>query len=235
VEDERAGVGSWRGERDNGGARNGEEMSGVRLAVLVSGGGTTLQNFIDKIKEGTLNAEVVCVVSSSAKAYALERARRNNIPSTTVRRSNFPDEVAFTKAIYKWIEQFKPDLITLAGFLKRIWVAPQWQNRIMNIHPALIPAFCGEGFYGMRVHKAVIDYGVKVSGCTVHFVDNEYDHGPIIIQKTVPVYADDTPEALQKRVFKKECEAYPEAINLYGSGRLKVVGRKVFVLPEGCA
>jgi len=226
----------WRGGRDNGGNGNGEgEMSRVSLAVLVSGGGTTLQNFIDKIKEGTLNAEITCVVSSSDKAYALERARKNSIPHTAIRRSNFSDEVAFSKAIYKWVGQFKPDLIALAGFLKRVWVAPQWQNRIMNIHPALIPAFCGEGFYGMRVHKAVIDYGVKVSGCTVHFVDNEYDHGPIIIQKTVPVYADDTPEALQKRVFEKECEAYPEAINLYGSGRLKVVGRKVFVLPEGCA
>ena len=208
-------------------------MSRVRLAVLVSGGGTTLQNFIDKIREGTLNAEVVCVVSSSSKAFALERARRNNIPHTVVRRKDFEDEVSFTKAIYGWIERFEPDLIALAGFLKRIWVAPEWENRIMNIHPALIPAFCGEGFYGMRVHKAVLEYGVKVSGCTVHFVDNIYDHGPIIIQKTVPVYPDDTPETLQRRVFEKECEAYPEAINLYAAGRLKVVGRIVHILPEG--
>jgi len=208
-------------------------MRKVRLAVLVSGGGTTLQNFIDKIKQGTLNAEIACVVSSSSRAYALERARSNGIPHTTIRRKDFTDEVEFTKAIYEWIEPFRPDLITLAGFLKRIWVAPEWQNRIMNIHPALIPAFCGEGFYGMRVHRAVLDYGVKVSGCTVHFVDNEYDHGPIIIQKVVPVFPDDTPEELQKRVFKKECEAYPEAINLYAAGRLKVEGRKVFILPEG--
>lgn len=207
-------------------------MRRVKLAVLISGGGTTLQNFIDRIKDGSLNAEITCVVSSSAKAYGIERAERAGIPYTVVRLKDFTDTESFSEAIYEYVESFKPDLIALAGFLKRITVPKRWQNRIMNIHPALIPAFCGSGYYGIRVHQAVIEYGVKVSGCTVHFVDEEYDHGPIIIQKTVPVYADDTPEALQKRVFERECEAYPEAINLFATGRIRVVGRTVYILPE---
>ena len=206
-------------------------MGRVKLAVLISGGGTTLQNFIDRIEDGTLNAEIVCVVSSSSKAYGIERAKKANIPFTVIRRKDFADTESFSNAIYEYVEGFEPDLITLAGFLKLITVPQKWRNRIMNIHPALIPSFCGDGFYGMRVHRAVLEYGVKVSGCTVHFVDEEYDHGPIIIQKVVPVYADDTPEVLQKRVFEKECEAYPEAINLFAAGRLKVVGRTVHILP----
>jgi formyltetrahydrofolate-dependent phosphoribosylglycinamide formyltransferase len=202
------------------------------MAVLVSGGGTTLQNFIDKIKERKLNAEIVCVVSSSSKAYALERARMNNIPSTVIRRSEFPDTDSFSKAIYDYVEKHNAELIALAGFLKLLTVPEKWRGRIMNIHPALLPAFGGEGFYGLKVHQAVLDYGVKVSGCTVHFVDERYDQGPIIIQKTVPVLDTDTPETLQKRVFEKECEAYPEAINLFAEGRLKLINRLVRILPK---
>jgi len=202
------------------------------MAVLVSGGGTTLQNFIDKIKERKLNAEIVCVVSSSSKAHALERARMNNIPSTVIRRSEFPDTDSFSKAIYDYVEKHNAELIALAGFLKLLTVPEKWRGRIMNIHPALLPAFGGEGFYGLKVHQAVLDYGVKVSGCTVHFVDERYDQGPIIIQKTVPVLDTDTPETLQKRVFEKECEAYPEAINLFAEGRLKLINRLVRILPK---
>jgi len=205
----------------------------VRLAVLVSGGGTTLQNFLDRIAEGSLRAKVVCVVSSSSRAYALERARAAEIPHAAIRRQDHPDTDSFSEAVYEYVERFSPDLIAMAGFLKLLRVPERWRNRVMNIHPALIPAFCGDGFYGMRVHRAVVDYGVKVTGCTVHFADDAYDRGPIIIQKTVPVRADDTPEDVRKRVFEKECEAYPEAINLYAAGRLKVVGRVVHVLDAG--
>ncbi|MCX7703090.1 MAG: phosphoribosylglycinamide formyltransferase [Planctomycetota bacterium] len=210
----------------------GKTVRKVRLAVLVSGSGTTLQNFIDRIKEGSLNAQIVCVVSSSSKAYALERARKNSIPATTIRRSDFPDTRSFSNAIYEYLEKFNPELIALAGFLKLLAVPERWRGRIMNIHPALLPSFGGEGFYGLRVHQEALAYGVKVSGCTVHFVDEKYDHGPIILQKAVPVYTTDTPETLQKRVFEKECEAYPEAINLFAAGRLKLSGRIVEILPE---
>ena len=123
------------------------------------------------------------------------------------------------------------ELAALAGFLKLIRIPERYEGRVMNIHPALIPAFCGQDMYGMRVHSAVVERGVKISGCTVHFADNVYDNGPIIVQKTVPVFHDDTPEDVRKRVFEKEKEAYPEAINLFAEGRLRIEGRKVVILP----
>ena len=204
-------------------------MKTVRLGVLISGSGTTLQNFIDCVKAGTLNAEIACVVSSSEKAYGLVRARENNIPSITISRKNYNTVEEFSKEIFSYLKSFSVDLVTLAGYLKLIRVPDRWLGKVLNIHPALVPSFCGEGWYGMKVHNAVIESGVKVTGCTVHFVDNIYDHGPIIIQKVVNVLDADTPEDVRKRVFEQEKIAYPEATNLFAAGRLKISGRRVYI------
>jgi formyltetrahydrofolate-dependent phosphoribosylglycinamide formyltransferase len=204
-------------------------MKKVRLGVLISGSGTTLQNFIDCVKAGTLNAEVACVVSSSEKAYGLVRARENNISVITIPRKNCGTVEEFSKAIFSYVERFGADLVTLAGYLKLIRVPDRWLGKVMNIHPALVPSFCGEGWYGMKIHNAVVESGVRVTGCTVHFVDNIYDHGPIIIQKVVSVLDTDTPEDVRKGVFEQEKIAYPEAINLFAAGRLKILGRRVHI------
>jgi formyltetrahydrofolate-dependent phosphoribosylglycinamide formyltransferase len=202
----------------------------INLAVLISGGGTTLQNLIDKIAAGDLKAAVQVVISSSSKAFGLERARRHNIPTAIVRRKDFADDDAFGDAITAQMDRYPVDLVILGGFLKFWKIPTKYEGRVMNIHPALIPMFCGKDFYGHSVHEAVLASGVRVSGCTVHFADNMYDHGPIIIQRTVPVLDDDTPETLAKRVFEQECIAYPEAIRLFAAGRLKIEGSRVRVL-----
>ena len=199
----------------------------IRLGVLISGGGTTLQNFLDEIDAGRLEAEVAVVVSSSAKAYGLERARKRNIPTAVIRRKDYTDAKKYGEAIAKALDKHGVELVTMAGFLK-LWAIPErYRGRVMNIHPALIPAFCGQDMYGHAVHEAVVKSGAKMSGCTVHFADNEYDRGPIIIQREVPVLPGDTPEDVAKRVFKEECIAYPEAIRLFAQGKLKVEGRRV--------
>jgi len=202
----------------------------IKLAVLISGGGTTLQNFIDRIDSGELNASIEVVIASSRKAYGLERAKQAGIPACVVRRKDCPTIAAFGEANFEIIRKYKADLVCLAGYLKLIPIPDDYDGRVMNIHPALIPAFCGDGFYGHAVHQGVLDYGAKVSGCTVHFVDNVYDNGPIIRQRTVPVLDDDTADTLAARVFEQECIAYPEAIRLYAEGRLKLEGHKVRVL-----
>ena len=201
----------------------------INLAVLISGGGTTLQNLIDKIAAGDLKARVQVVISSTSKAFGLERARKHNIPTAVVRRKDFADDEAFSAAITAALDRYPVDLVILGGFLKFWKMPPKYKGRVMNIHPALIPAFCGQDFYGHHVHEAVLASGVKVSGCTVHFADNAYDHGPIIIQRTAPVLDDDTPDTLAKRVFEQECIAYPEAIRLFAEGRLSVVARRVVI------
>ncbi len=203
----------------------------VSLGVLVSGGGTTLQNFLERIDEGTLNARVACVISSSADAYALERAAKYKIPAEALMRSDYGSVEEFSDAIFKILDSHEVELVTLAGFLKLIRIPPAYMGYVMNIHPALVPAFCGDKMYGMKVHEAVVERGVKVSGCTVHFADNVYDNGPIIVQKPVPVYDSDSPEDVQRRVFEEEKEAYSEAINLFAAGRLRIDGRRVIVLP----
>ena len=203
----------------------------LKLGVLVSGGGTTLQNFFDRIDDGSLNAEVACVISSSRDAYALERASARGIPGLAVQRSDYQTVGEFSKAIFDVLDGHAVDLVTLAGFLKLIEIPDSYVGRVMNIHPALIPAFCGDGMYGMKVHKAVVERGVKVSGCTVHFADNVYDNGPIILQKTVPVYGGDTPEDVRKRVFEQEKLAYPEAINLHAAGKVTIRGRITVISP----
>jgi len=204
----------------------------LNLAILISGSGTTLQNLIDKINDKTLNARIRIVISSVPDTYGIKRAEQNNIPVAIIQRKGFNNSEIFSNTIIKEIEKYSVDLIILAGFLHLFKIPDKYTGKVMNIHPGLIPAFCGKGYYGHHVHEAVIESGVKVSGCTVHFVDNEYDCGPIIIQRVVPVHEDDSPNTLAQRVFKEECIAYPEAINLFAEGRLKIEGRKVRILNQ---
>jgi phosphoribosylglycinamide formyltransferase-1 len=199
------------------------------IAVLISGGGTTLRNLIEKIEQGALEAEIKLVISSTAKAGGLQFARQADILTQIVDPRDFASPRAFSEAVFEPCRKAGIELVVMGGFLKHVLIPPDFENRVTNIHPALIPAFCGLGYYGRRVHEAVLEYGAKVSGCTVHFVDNEFDHGPIILQRIVPVLDDDTPESLAARVFDEECRAYPEAINLIAAGRVRVEGRVVKV------
>jgi phosphoribosylglycinamide formyltransferase 1 len=202
----------------------------LRLAVLVSGGGTTLQNLIDHIEAGKLSASIVVVISNQPDAYGLVRAKRHGLATVSIPRNAYRDAQAYHDALNHTLDRFAPDLIALAGFLRVFHYAPHYRGRVMNIHPSLVPAFCGKGFYGMRVHHAALAYGVKVSGCTVHFADEAYDHGPIILQRVVAVLDHDTPERLAARVAIEERKAYPEAIQLFAEGRLQVEGRWVTIL-----
>ncbi|HPD16843.1 MAG TPA: phosphoribosylglycinamide formyltransferase [Planctomycetota bacterium] len=205
-------------------------MRHLRLAVLLSGSGRTLANFFEQIDAGRLDAEVVVVGASRGDAYGLERARQRGVPTFVVESRAHRGTASFSSAIFAELGRAEYDLLLLAGFMCLITMPPKLEGRAMNIHPALIPAFCGKGYYGHYVHEAVLRYGAKISGCTVHFVDNVYDHGPIILQKAVPVLEDDTADTLADRVFAKECEAYPEAVKLFGEGRLRLEGRRVRVL-----
>lgn len=203
------------------------------LAVLLSGGGRTLQNIMEHIKSGRLDARVNAVIASRPDAYGLVRAGKEGIKAFCVDYREYgrnDDSRGFAGKLYEHITGSGADLVVLAGFMHLFPVRRSWEGRVMNVHPALIPAFCGKGYYGMRVHRAVVESGVKVSGCTVHFADGKYDHGPIILQSAVPVRAEDTPEMLAERVFEAECGAYPEAIKLFAEGRLEIRGRKVFIL-----
>jgi len=208
-----------------------EQMKKIRLAVLLSGSGRTLDNIHDHIAAGDLPAKVEVVVASRPDALGLQKAGEREIPAFCVQRKDHPDDNSFSAAINELIAPFNPSLILLAGFMHFYRIPDQYQGMVMNIHPALIPAFCGKGYYGHHVHQAVLDYGAKVSGCTVHFADNRYDHGPIIVQRTVPVLEDDTPDDLAARVFEQECKAYPEAIKLFAQGRIEIIGRKVRIRP----
>ena len=199
----------------------------IRLAVLLSGSGTTLQNFIDRIAAGRLDARIELVIASRADAYGLERARAAGLAAAAVVRKDHADIDAFNDALHAELDRHAPDLILLAGFLSPFQLRGKYAGRVMNVHPALIPAFSGKGFYGRRVHEAAIASGVRLSGCTVHFADDEYDHGPIIVQRTVPVLDDDTPETLAARIQVVEQEAYPEAVALFAAGRLEIAGRRV--------
>lgn len=189
----------------------------LRIGVLVSGSGTNLQAIIDACQSGYLPAKVVVVISNRKDAYALERAKMHNIEALFVDRKLFPDDTSYSAKLAEEFEVRQVDLVCLAGFLLKL--APnfiqQFKNRILNIHPALLPKFGGEGMYGHNVHEAVLKSGEKVSGCTVHFVDEEYDHGEILLQRTVPVLKDDTPETLAKRILEQEHKLYPDAIKLF--------------------
>ncbi len=204
-----------------------QKLSPLRLAVLISGAGTTLRNLLERIAAGALDAKIEVVVSSDPRAGGLKFARDAGIPTAVIERKSYTSDEAFGAAVFDSCRLHQPHVVVMAGFLKFAPVPPDFAGRVMNIHPALIPSFCGRGFYGLKVHESVLECGAKLSGCTVHFVDNEYDHGPIILQRVVPVADDDTPETLAARVFAAECEAYPEALRLFAAGRLRIEGRRV--------
>ncbi|WP_165066533.1 phosphoribosylglycinamide formyltransferase [Paludisphaera rhizosphaerae] len=204
----------------------------VRLAVCVSGGGTTLQNLLDRIDAGTLNARVVQVVASRPGIAAIAKAEKAGLPVAVADVSKRRTDLdAFSASVFDPVRETGADLVLLAGFLALVKIPADFRGRVINIHPGLIPSFCGKGYYGERVHQAALDYGVKISGCTVHFASDEYDEGPIILQKVVPVLEDDDAHALAARVFAAECEALPEAVSLFAAGRLKIEGRRVRILP----
>ena len=206
---------------------------GKRIAVLVSGGGTNLQALIDAQLRGDLGGgEIVAVIATKPGAYALERATKVNIPGHVIPRKEYPSNQAFTVAMVEQLKTLNIDLVVLAGcmviFTEELVKA--YPNAIMNVHPALIPSFCGEGYYGLHVHEKALEYGVKLSGATVHFVSEECDGGPIIAQRCVEVRHDDTPEVLQKRIMEQaEWKLLPEAVSLFCQDRITVEGRTVII------
>jgi formyltetrahydrofolate-dependent phosphoribosylglycinamide formyltransferase len=201
----------------------------LKLAVLISGSGRTLKNFSDLAAEGRLPVDIRLVVSSSPAAGGLEHARAANIPTAIIQRRDFDSNRAFGDAVFAACREAGVDYVAMAGFVKLAPVPDDFIGRVVNIHPALIPAFCGHGMYGHRVHHAVLDAGVKVTGVTVHFVDNQYDAGPIIWQQPVPVFDDDTAETLAARVFDTEKEAYPHVLRLLAAGRVRLVDGRVAI------
>ena len=203
----------------------------LRIAVLISGGGTTLRNLIAKVREGKLNAEICLVVSSNPTAKGLEFAKVAGIKTLVVEKKKELSPEAYSEATFGPCRAAGAEVVVMGGFLKHVLIPPGFENRVVNIHPALIPAFCGKGMFGHHVHEAVLAAGAKTSGCTVHFADACYDHGPIILQTAVPVEDDDTVESLAARVFVAECTLYPRAIQLFAEDRLRIVGRRVHILP----
>lgn len=204
----------------------------LHLAVFISGGGTTLKNLMEKTATGQLNAEIQLVISSSSSSRGLRFAEQGGISHHVIRPKDFTSRDDYSEVMFELCRTARVDLVVLGGFLKQIAVPDDYRHRVVNVHPALIPAFCGKGLYGRFVHEAVLKYGVKLTGCTVHFVDNKYDHGPVILQKTIMVEDDDTPEMLAARVFAIECEALPEALQLIATGRISLAGRRVQIAPE---
>lgn len=208
---------------------SGETTAKLRIAVLLSGSGTSLENLFEHIDRG-LPAEVVCVVSSKEKAFGLERAARRGVPAIAVPRREHADVTAFNDAIHAALAPHAPDLVCLLGFLSPFELRGRYEGRALNLHPALIPAFSGHGFYGRHVHEAALARGVKLSGATVHFVSEGYDEGPILLQGSVPVEDDDTPETLAARVQALERELVPEAIRLIAEGRVRIEGGRTRIL-----
>ncbi len=209
----------------------------LRVVVCVSGGGTNLQAILDRVADGTIkNTQIVRVISNNPKAYALERARSAGVEGICVSPKDYAEREAFHDALLAAVQEAEPDLVVLAGFLVAIppKMVEAFPSRIINIHPSLIPSFCGVGYYGLHVHEAALARGVKVTGATVHFVDEDMDSGPILLQKAVAVQENDTPEILQRRVMEEaEWELLPRAISLIAEGRVRVEGRKTFISPEG--
>ena len=208
----------------------------LKVAVLVSGGGTNLQAILDAIDNGTItNAKVEVVISNNKNAYALERAKNHGIEALCISPKDYETRDAFNEAFLEKLDSYNPDLIVLAGFLVVIpeQMIAKYRNRIINIHPSLIPSFCGTGYYGLKVHEGVLNRGVKVTGATVHFVDEGTDTGPIILQKAVEVQQDDTPEILQRRVMEQaEWIIMPKAIDLIANGKVSVVDGRVRIIEE---
>lgn len=207
----------------------------LNVVVLVSGGGTNLQAIIDAVENGKItNTKITGVISNNKNAYALERAKKHGIPNRCISPKDFADRKAFNEYFLKALDEWNPDLIVLAGFL--VVIPPEmiakYRNRIINIHPSLIPSFCGTGYYGLKVHEAALERGVKVVGATVHFVDEGTDTGPIILQKAVEVMQGDTPKELQLRVMEQaEWKILPQAIDLIANGKVKVEEGRTVILP----
>jgi len=206
-------------------------MRRIRIGVLASGGGTNLQAIIDACERGEIDGDVVVVISNVPEAYALERARNHRIPAFAFPHKGMTRE-DHEKDIIECLVQHQVDLVALAGYLRMMTPVfiDKYSGRIMNTHPALLPSFGGKDMHGLKVHQAVIDYGCKVSGCTIHFVTAEVDGGQIILQKSVPVQEDDTAETLQERILKEEHKLFPRAIQLFAQGKLKIEGRRVRIL-----
>lgn len=196
----------------------------IRLAVLISGGGTTLANFDHHIRGGTLRAHIPIVIASNDKAAQKVRDRQLDYPIHVVRRRDYDTTQAFSDAIFQLVRQAEVDLVCMAGFLSLLAIPRDYVGRVLNIHPALLPAFGGEGMYGQHVHEAVLARGCKVAGCTVHFASEAYDRGPILLQRCCPVREDDTAATLAARVFEQECIAYPQAIELIAQGKVRIEG-----------
>jgi formyltetrahydrofolate-dependent phosphoribosylglycinamide formyltransferase len=194
-------------------------MASTRLAILISGGGTTLQNFIDAIRVGELHASIELVISSRHEAFGLQRAAAADLRTAVVRKRDYPDTATFSAAIFHLCDAARVDLVLLAGWLTLVEIPPRYAGRVMNIHPSLLPKFGGKGMFGHHVHEAVLAAGETQSGCTVHWVTNEYDAGPVILQRTCPVLAQDTPEQLAARVFEQEKIAYLQAVRQWQGGR----------------
>lgn len=201
----------------------------LRVAVLISGGGTTLRNLIEKIAAEKLSIKIAVVVASTPNAKGLQYATDGNIPASIVDWKKHDSTESFSEAVFGACRAAGVDLVVMGGFLKHVLIPADFDNRVINIHPSLIPSFCGAGFYGARVHQAALDYGVKVSGCTVHLVDNHYDHGPVVAQQSVPVLPDDDAAALAARIFEVECDLYPQVLQAFAEGRVTIAGRKIAV------
>lgn len=203
------------------------------IIVLVSGGGTNLQALIDAEKSGLIQGgKITCVISSKEGVYALERAKQNNIPTRVVPRKEYPDSLSYSKAVLEVLNEEKADLIVLAGFMTILdrCVTKAYNYKIINVHPALIPSFCGEGFYGLKVHEAALEYGVKVSGATIHFVNEKADAGAIILQGTVNVERDDNPQTLQRRIMENvEWKLLPKAVSLFCQDKIDIVDGRAYV------
>ncbi len=203
------------------------------IIVLVSGGGTNLQALIDAEKSGLIQGgKITCVISSKEGVYALERAKQNNIPTRVVPRKEYPDSLSYSKAVLEVLNEEKADLIVLAGFMTILdrCVTKAYNYKIINVHPALIPSFCGDGFYGLKVHEAALEYGVKVSGATIHFVNEKADAGAIILQGTVNVERDDTPQTLQRRIMENvEWKLLPKAVSLFCQDKIDIVDGRAYV------
>ena len=211
-------------------------MLRARIAVLVSGGGTNLQALIDAEARGELGGgKISLVIASKPGVYALERAKRSGIEAMVLARRDYDDVAAYSKALADTLVKAEIDLVVLAGFLTIIdeQVYDKFPNKILNVHPALIPSFCGKGFYGLRVHEAALEKGVRISGATVHIVTPECDAGPIVLQKAVAVMENDTPEALQKRIMEEaEWKILPEAVRLFCEGKVTIENNKVYIKGE---
>jgi formyltetrahydrofolate-dependent phosphoribosylglycinamide formyltransferase len=207
----------------------------IRLGVLISGGGTTLMNILEYIKQGKLNAQITVVISSRSNVAGVEKAKNAGLNVQIIRTKDYPDIDQFSKRIEEELAAASVELVVQGGWLCLWKIPPRYEGRVMNIHPALLPSFGGKSMWGHYVHETVLAAGCKVSGCTVHFCTNEYDRGPIIIQRCCEVKDDDTPDTLAARVFQQECIAYPQAIKLFAEGKLTVQDDRVLILDTGCS